>query len=1391
MRNAARLLSMAFALLCGAAQASPLAESEVPPPLKPWVGWVLHDQDQRGCPLEGAARACDWPSRLKLEVGDGGGRFELQLRLDAAGWAALPGGTEQWPQEVRVDNRPAPVSLHDGRPALNLPAGSYAVSGGFEWPHLPESLPLPPSLGLAALTVNGVERPHPARDGNGVWLGRGAQQAAAGDSLKLQVYRLVDDDIPMRVTLHLVVEAAGAVREAKLGPLLVHNARPLSIDSPLPARFDDAGYLHLLLRPGVWNVELTLRQPGPVQELPLPAMEAPWPAEEVWSFAAHNALRIVELSGAAPVDPQQTEVPPPWRGYPAYAMKAGDTLRFDEKQRGDPQPQPGRLSLQRRLWLDFDGRGYTVEDRVGGQLNEQWRLGAAPPLQLGSVQLDGQPQPITRLHEGEQGVEVRHGALNLIAASRIDAGLSRLPVTGWDHEFQQVSTELNLPPGWRLLATSGVDNVPQTWVGGWSLLDLFAVLVIAIAAFRLFGPRWGALMLLTLLLSWQEPGAPRWSWLNLLAAAALLQALPESLRGGRAARWLGYYRVLAAVLVVLLAIPFALQQARNALHPQLEREGAVLAQFGQDDRKAMIQGSLAAPAAPAPATERDEAGDTLAEQEPQQQAVVSTAAVAANMAAQPPPPPKPMAEVATSSKRAKALKDDSYYGGLSALAVRRIDPGALTPTGPGLPDWSWRSAELSWSGPIGAEQGFRLWLLPPFLTRLLELLSIVLVALMLGRCAGLRRPPLPPRLAGGAAATLLAALLGCALPRQARAEEAPTPQLLDQLRQRLLAAPDCMPDCVEAPRLSLSLGPDQLLNLRLTVDAQAAVAVPLPVPALAGGEQGGVWQPQHVLLDGAEVALRRGGDGGLWARLGPGHHELLLSGSVAGLGQLQLPLPLKPRRVTAQMAGWRLNGLDENSQASALQLLRSSSGDSLSSSGGGPPLPSMVVVTRTLRLGLDWQVDTTVEQVGDARAPLNVGIPLLPGEAVTSAGVPVRDGQAQLSFAPGQTQAQWSSRLATAATLTLRAPDNGMVEVWQLDVSPIWHAEASGLAPVSHQQNGWWQPSYQPWPGESLQLKLSRPQGLPGQTLTLDAASLELTPGQHASEQALELRLRSSQGGQYALPLPAGSTVESLVLNGQPQPAHIENGRLVLGLQPGAQQVQLRLRSAEGIAAVQRTPALDLGMPGANARIALELPQDRWILLTGGPLLGPAVLFWAMLAVLFAVAFGLGRLRLAPLRGWHWALLFVGLSQLPVLDAAVVVGWFAALTARGRGGAALSPLRFNLVQAALALLTLLTLGLLFRAVAAGLLGQPDMQIAGNGSWSHSLHWYQDRFDRTLPQAWAWSAPLWLYRLLMLLWALWLANALLRWLRWGWDQFNAGGLWRQRPAAKAAPAPPAP
>jgi hypothetical protein len=87
---------------------------------------------------------------------------------------------------------------------------------------------------------------------------------------------------------------------------------------------------------------------------------------------------------------------------------------------------------------------------------------------------------------------------------------------------------------------------------------------------------------------------------------------------------------------------------------------------------------------------------------------------------------------------------------------------------------------------------------------------------------------------------------------------------------------------------------------------------------------------------------------------------------------------------------------------------------------------------------------------------------------------------------------------------------------------------------------------------------------------------------------------------------------------------------------------------------------------------------------------------------------------------------------------------------------------------------------LLGAVQNGLLGHPEMQIQGNDSSAYALNWYQDRVSGTLPQVTVYSVPLWVYRLLMMAWALWLAFSVLSWIRWGWHAFADGGLWRTTP-----------
>jgi hypothetical protein len=316
-----------------------------------------------------------------------------------------------------------------------------------------------------------------------------------------------------------------------------------------------------------------------------------------------------------------------------------------------------------------------------------------------------------------------------------------------------------------------------------------------------------------------------------------------------------------------------------------------------------------------------------------------------------------------------------------------------------------------------------------------------------------------------------------------------------------------------------------------------------------------------------------------------------------------------------------------------------------------------------------------------------------------------------------------------------------------------------------------------PWPGESVSIEISRPEGFPGQTLTIDHSALEMRPGLRSSESTLSLEIRSSRGVQHAFVLPETAELVSVAINGSPQPIRQEQRTVTVPIVPGTQTIGFVWRSPRGIATRVHSPRFGLGIPSVNAETTIPMPADRWTLAVGGGRLGPVVLFWSLLFVVALLALALGRTRSTPLGGPQWFLLGLGLTQAPLWVAAIVAGWLLALGWRLRHGTEVSDNRFNWMQIALALWTAAALAGLFVSIRQGLLGLPEMQIAGNGSSAQTLRWFHDLTGDELPIVWVVSAPLMAYRLAMLAWALWIAWALISWLRWGWNAFAAGGLWR--------------
>ncbi len=710
------------------------------------------------------------------------------------------------------------------------------------------------------------------------------------------------------------------------------------------------------------------------------------------------------------------------------------------------------------------------------------------------------------------------------------------------------------------------------------------------------------------------------------------------------------------------------------------------------------------------------------------------------------------------------------------------DTKARIQTGPGVPEWTWRQVSFGWNGPVRATQNVRPILISVTMERVISVLRVVLMialaVILLGAARWKASIFSIPR--KGAAVLFFVLSLSALSAAQA---QLPGERVLDQLRERLLEKSDAYPTAADIPSVALKLA-DRRITMDAEIHTAIRTAVPLPgrLPA---------WSPVSVLVnDTPEAALRRD-DGYLWIVLPAGVHRVRVEGMLAEVTEWEWTFQLKPRQVTIDAPGWTFSGVrpDGSPEAQVFFALKQKA-TAGQASYDRQDLQSIAVIDRHLELGLLWQVRTTVTRLSPAGKAIALRVPLLPGENVLSSNAVVRDGVIEVRLGAQEQSFTWESGLAigTQIALATRAED-AWVERWHLIASPVWNVALSGLVPIFEPGNSDLVPVWQPWPGEKVELAISRPEALAGATVTVSRATHEITLGRRQRVSKLDLALRCSLGEDFLIDLPADAEITSLAQNGKAIPVRKDGNKVIVPLRPGELAIALGWKINTPLGFSARAEEVRLPVESANLTTIVNVPEDRWVLWAAGPRRGPAVRFWVILVCSLLAAVALGRVAASPLKTVAWMLLVIGLTQVPLPAALAVVGWLFLLEWRGRDSfQKLGTTSYNFAQVGLIGLTAIALGILLTAVGAGLLGDPEMFIAGNGSSSTTLRWFQARSEALLPQPGVISISIWWYRLLMLAWALWLAASLIRWLGWGWKNFSSGGCFRKTPP-KVKPTPP--
>ena len=1373
----------------------------IPPALREWESWATWNDPHRFCPTpysDPKTHRCFWPSRLDLQVTNSGGSFSLSVMAFHETWIPLPGSSEVWPQDVQAGGRPIVVVERDGVPSVRVVAGDTRLEGRYRWTELPQNLRIPASLGILALSRDGKVVENPAWDAQGLlWLRRdGTTETTERNFLSVKLFSVLEDGIPLWWRQEVELTVAGKSREEDLGTLLPEGWKLAAIQSPIPVSVDDLGHAKAQVRAGTWTFRLDAFRLDNPREIQFARGTRKPVADELVAFRARPEFRVMELVGPPAIDPSQSYFPKAWQGLPVYRWDVATTLKLVERMRGMGTQKPAGLTIVRELWLDEGGQGLTFQDHISGQMQQVWRLDAAEGQELGSVRSGGEGQLITRNPEnGAIGVELRSRTVDVEAIGRLSHPTS-LPATGWRSDAESVRVHLNLPPGWRLFALFGADWVHGDWLTAWTLLDLFLLLIFTLAVFRIRGWATALLAFVAFGLSYHEHGAPKFLWLILLVPIALEPHIPQGL--GR--RLLRIAQVLSVGTLLFFLVPFLTRQIQQALYPQLEQTEVTPTPIPGET----VDGLNAA--AVSNNAELPRRAGASSKELMQRYGLTTTASTASDSPAAP----------------------AQSQGAFENL---RQDVKARIQTGPGLPEWTWRSVSFGWNGPVQSSQRLHPVLIPQSIERLLTLLRTALL-LALGatllrqgrsgrseaRTTSQTNPTVPMATTASITALLwLASTLFTSTSLQAaeapvrvnppsRAPvqapvQAPIQQLaaapmaapttpagipdattLETLRQRLLEKSDAFPNAANISSVAMKLSGQQLL-MDVEVHCAAETAVPLPgrLPA---------YSPLSVVVNGRWAAALRRDDGYLWTVLPPGVHRVRVEALLSNTGDWEWSYLLKPRQVSIDAPDWTVVGVRADGVPE--QQVFFSPKQKVAAAAATydrQDLQPIVAVQRRLELGLQWQLQTVIQRLSPVGKAVSMRIPLLPGENVLSQGRVVQDGGMEVRLGAQDTAFSWESSLAPVETLTLTTrPTDTWIERWHLVASPVWNVSLSGLAPVFESGNTQLEPVWQPWPGETVNLKVHRPEGIAGATVTLNRAIHEVTLGQRQRLSTLHLSIRCSLGEDFLIELPAEADITRLTHLGREIPVRREGSKLVIPLRPGEQLLSVGWKENLPLGFSANNGAVRLPVESANIQSSLGVGEDRWVLWASGPRRGPAVRFWVILLTSLLTALALGRIPKSPLRSLQWMLLMIGLTQVPLWAAFTVIGWFFLLQWRGHERFQTLPwLGYNASQLGLVALTATALGILLFAVSAGLLGNPKMFILGNGSTSTLLRWFQARSEGTsLPMCSCVSVSIWWYRFAMLLWALWLAISVLGWLGSAWKSFASGGFFRQptRPALTA-------
>ncbi|MGE4519813.1 MAG: hypothetical protein AB7E04_09935 [Desulfobacteraceae bacterium] len=1314
---------------------SGICSAENPEDLNKWKDFLVYGEEKYLCVPEFSDDSrfhCTWPGVLNLEIHEDKILFSQKITLLTDSYVRLPGNLENFPVHVKKDGSLIPVTIYNKAPACFPGKGEFNITGEIPFSNIPDFINLPDFSGGCRIVSKTDRISSPYTDsGNILWLKKdlsGSERLK--EHIRISVFRKIKDSLPCEIESVYKINVSGSTRQERISTGNIPG-QIAYVNSPLPLKIEKNGSFIAQVKPGEY--EISIKNIVPYMPSDLGPFNSGY-TQEIIALEKEPGVRISNIKNLKTIDPKNTDIPDSWKKFPAYILLPGEKIVFEETVKGILSQQP-EVKLEREIWLDFNGKGATIRDQIKGKLYRRTFMGISNESGIapGKISLNERDQIITEKNSSA-GVPVNEGSFLLESVSRKDSSPKIFP-TGWNMNFSEISGYINIPPAFDILSVSGAKlSGNHTFISKWTLLDIFVLCILFISALKIWNIKWGIIFFICAGAVYHKFYLPPYVWIFLVICSGILNSkqLKKFFLQKNFFRISFYFIYFSCLLTVFCAaIIFSAQNIKYSVYPSLDSPSQSYRSYSF-----------------------------------------------------------------TAMKQKKVSETDSYLSERSSMVKQRLSDRArqlqmemeepvyqtikndyeYTQTGTGIPSWNNRKIRFE----NASQDKMTIYVLPPFAVRAVYLLNVFFLFVLLLKLIPFKKifSNLKPVSSSGTAAAVFIIMAVSVFQPQKASAQYPPEHLLKEYKQRLLNEKKFDHQLAVIEHLTLNAsksGGGIKLEMIFRINAERDCAVFLPATKDL--------EYDNIYLDSKNHDYILKKQNKTLTFVPEGIHSLKII-ALSKKDEMELKFDMMPLRLSFNSDGIESKGIENKGFSPLIKLFipaGKNEKNTLKGVEGAFPFP---VVERNLYLGREWKIRTAVKrfypQNNDKKA--EVSIPLLKNEKILRETGEIKNNRLDVTLLPGVNSFEFESEIPVGQNIEITSDKNMFhLEKWTVDSDSLKDFEIKGLIPVKYSTGN--QTVFAVEPGTNGVIAPHRLKPVKGRFFTIDKIDLLYDISKTKNTLAINSVIRAGKGLDHKITYDSSRLFpEQLTINKIKNQIPEINGELALNLSPGENSINIVFSEKNKARSVLIPgkidfPEINFNAQSVNITQELKYPYKSWIIAAFGPRKGPAVLFWGYFAgVVLAAAF-LAKFTRSFLKPHQFILLAAGLSLAAPLEIIIVFGFFFAVEYRKN----LVPEEtryFNLIQTGIIFLLIMSAGIIYDAVSSGLLGIPDMQIAGNGSYSGSLKWFSDKSENIIPSAFVILAPINLWKLILFLWSLWISAFLINKTPYIIDSLKHEGFWKK-------------